>query len=304
MNRENDSLHNWLVFSKSEKRGITILLILVGIFITIRYIQKSKIGHKTSVIAIQSEVPSKNELRSQNNSIWTTDSLSSNFSTSYSAHSEIFDPNDATVEDLIDQGIPTHIANRIINYRLKGGVFYKAADLYKIYGIDSFLVTELLPWIVIKATRPPGQMHTPSSAISNPAKSKVLIEINSVDSSVFCLLPGIGQVLSRRIIRYREILGGFHAIEQLNEVYGIDDSLFTSIAGHLIVDTSMINKLALNSADFNELKSHPYLSNYEAKSILSYRKLIGPFTAYNELVENYILSENTYQKVRSYLSLN
>jgi DNA uptake protein ComE-like DNA-binding protein len=87
-------------------------------------------------------------------------------------------------------------------------------------------------------------------------------------------------------------------------VYGINDSLITTIANNLSVDTSRINKLALNSADYNELKRHPYFTSYEVKAILSYRRLIGPFTAYNELVENYILSEKTFQKVKSYLSLN
>ena len=130
------------------------------------------------------------------------------------------------------------------------------------------------------------------------------MEINSADSSIFCKLSGIGTVLSRRIIRYRDILGGFRTIEQLKEVYGINDSLFTTIADNLLVDTTRICKLALNTAGFDELKRHPYLSNYEVKAILSYRQLIGPFTAFDELVENYILSENTYRKVKSYLSLN
>jgi DNA uptake protein ComE-like DNA-binding protein len=215
-----------------------------------------------------------------------------------------FDPNHASIEELRAQGIPAPIAHRISNYRLKGGVFCMATDLYKIYGIDSLLVQELLRWIVIEDYRKPRQTIDAKSDSSSSAKRKVQVEINTADSIAFAWLPGIGPVLSRRIINYRNVLGGFYTIKQLNEVYGISDSLLMTFADNLTVDTSKISRLALNSASLSDLRKHPYINAYEARAILSYRELIGPFTAYDQLIDNYILSEENYRKVRSYLSLN
>lgn len=303
MIRENNPLRNWLVFSRSEKRGIAFLLILIVILLAVRFLQKNNIGNKAIEVENQSEINVKSKFTYQNK-LGDTSSKSLLISSTPSiAPGEIFDPNEADMEELIDQGIPENIAGRIINYRLKGGVFYEPADLYKIYGIDSLLVTELLPWVIIKVTRPVNLTCTSSYELYL-INSDIKVEINSADSSIFCKLGGIGPVLSRRIIKYREILGGYYSIEQLSEVYGISDSLLSTFAHNLSIDTSMIEKMDINSATYYELRKHPYLNNYEAKSILSYRRIIGPFTTYEELVENYILSENTYRKVRSYLSLN
>jgi competence ComEA-like helix-hairpin-helix protein len=299
MNRENDSLRKWLVFSRSEKRGISILLIIIFLLITIRIVQKNYNKKEYEIIRNQSELTDITKNISNKDHSQLSD-ISTNRFVPIGIQ---FNPNKANLKELIKQGIPVDIAKRIIKYRSKGGVFYKPSDLFKIYGIDSILVVELIPWMVISETRQSGERNTPSYEIS-ASRPIIQIEINSADSSAFCKLTGIGPVLSRRIIKYRELLGGFYSYEQLSEVYGISDSLLSNFSQNLLIDTSLIKRIAINSATYSELKRHPYLTSYEVKAILSYRRLIGPFTDREELIENYIISENTYRKIRSYLSLN
>ncbi len=304
MNRDNNPIRNWLVFSVSEKRGISVLLVLLLILLTIRFVQKQKSNHQLRLVEIQNEIPSGSSSYTENEFVDSLSLRHFHSSRSFTPKGESFNPNNASLEELIDQGIPEEISRRIIKYRKKGGVFNKPADLYKIYGIDSLMVTELLNWVVIEAIQKPTQVYQTQKNQSYSMRHREVVEINSADSLLLCELPGIGSVLSSRIIRYRNILGGFHTTEQLKDVYGISDSLFISIANDIEADTSVVKKLSLNSATLVELQKHPYLTNYEAKAIMSYRRLIGPFTSCNELVDNYILSENTYRKVKVYLSLN
>jgi DNA uptake protein ComE-like DNA-binding protein len=54
----------------------------------------------------------------------------------------------------------------------------------------------------------------------------------------FKSLPAIGEVFSKRICKYRNILGGFNSISQLMEVYGMDSIRFESIRPFLEINTS------------------------------------------------------------------
>jgi DNA uptake protein ComE-like DNA-binding protein len=100
------------------------------------------------------------------------------------------------------------------------------------------------------------------------------------------------------------MLGGFHSIYQLKEVYGITDSLFISISEHIQADTNFIKHININTCSFDELERHPYITSYQAKAIQSFKKLSGAFTSENQLLENYLLPEDTYLKIAPYLTLS
>jgi DNA uptake protein ComE-like DNA-binding protein len=93
-----------------------------------------------------------------------------------------------------------------------------------------------------------------------------LIDLNSCDSALLVTLPGIGPVLSARIIKYRHLLGGFASVNQLREVYGLPPETFEIIKGKVFADTSAINVININTAGYKELSEVPYLENYEIKS--------------------------------------
>ena len=83
------------------------------------------------------------------------------------------------------------------------------------------------------------------------------IELNSADTTALKSLPGIGSVFASRIIKYRELLGGFVSISQLLEVYGLDSTRYSRIAGLVVADSAAIRKLSVNSLRFAELLRHP-----------------------------------------------
>jgi DNA uptake protein ComE-like DNA-binding protein len=129
-----------------------------------------------------------------------------------------------------------------------------------------------------------------------------LLDINSCDSASLCRLPGIGPVLSARIIKYRHLLGGFARIDQLKEVYGLPEETYDLIKGRIISDTIAIRKIDINSAGYKELARLPYFEKYDVSSILKYRELKGKFTSISDLINNKILTVEKASKVKAYLS--
>ncbi len=127
------------------------------------------------------------------------------------------------------------------------------------------------------------------------------IDINRADSVQLLPLPGIGPVFAGRLIKYRTLLGGYVSKDQLTEVYGISSETLDLIADLIVIDTSFIVKLNLNSATFRELLRHPYLEYEDVKALVNYREFKGSMQSFKEFQDNYILADSVLQKVEPYL---
>lgn len=228
-----------------------------------------------------------------------------------------FNPNTATAAEFSRLGLPPYLVRNIVNYRNHGGRFRKAEDLQKIYGMKAGLYQELAPWILIPAPEllPDKQKATApvrdSSRSSFPRpsgvfaiKSSAPIDINRAGEAEWKHLPGIGAGLARRIVNYREKLGGFAAAQQVGETFGLPDSTFRRILPQLQHDGSPVSRpLPVNSASLEELKGHPYLSNLQATILFNYRRQHGPFSGLPGLKKlGAAFSEKDWQRLEPYLS--
>ncbi len=147
----------------------------------------------------------------------------------------------------------------------------------------------------------PGSRTTGSASFQ---KSKPKLDLNTCDSALLESLPGIGPVLSARIIRYRNLLGGFASVSQLREVYGLPEETFNIISERLKVDSLAVKKISVNTADFKQLIRLPYFDRYEVNAILKYRELKAQIADLNELVDNKLITKEKLIKVRPYLEIN
>lgn len=130
---------------------------------------------------------------------------------------------------------------------------------------------------------------------------RALIELNSCDSAALVSLPGIGPVLSARIIRFRSLLGGFVSADQLKEVYGLPAETFEMIKDKVTADTNLIKRIKINSAVYRDLSRLPYFEKYEVSSILKYRELNKHISGIEELIDNKILTPEKASRTRQYL---
>jgi len=127
------------------------------------------------------------------------------------------------------------------------------------------------------------------------------LDVNQADSSDWEALRGIGPVLTARILRYRELLGGFYSLQQISEVYGIDSALFQQILPELCVSTDSLKLMDVNRASFKDLLRHPYLGFEVVKAICNYRDRNGPLTQTGVLHTAGIIPDSVWTRVNQYL---
>ena len=98
------------------------------------------------------------------------------------------------------------------------------------------------------------------------------MDLNAADTLTLQLLHGIGPTFARRIVRYRERLGGFVDREQLLEVYGMTPELVAHIAGSLTLDSTHVRRMKINVLPLKELLRHPYMDYYLARDVVKLRR--------------------------------
>lgn len=293
---------NHLGFSVKEANGTLVLMLLLSVIIFTPWLYH----------AVNKESPAVFESDQEDILKWkatfevTKAELSSPRSVrTYGA----FDPNKVSQEIWVEMGVTPHIAERIIKYQTAGGKFNTPKDLYKIYGIDSGVVQALLPNIVIpeiKEKQPLQNFKKPRATNQAEISSKPSIikkPINRANAEDLKKIYGIGDKLSGRIVKYRDALGGFHAIDQLTEVYFFQDSLLPKVASMFSFDSLQLTKLHINLDSVHTLKSHPYLSYNQARAIFNYREVHGVYKQVEDIKAIKILPDSTFDKLKPYISL-
>jgi len=162
-----------------------------------------------------------------------------------------------------------------------------------------------------------NQIQTPirqpiKSTQSYPQKQKKKIaeqnvkrDINSSDTLGLRKVYGVGSVLSKRIVKFRNALGGFVEMDQLYEVYGLDSSVIDRIISKFYINDIYIPfQINLNSSTLENLAKHPYLSFDEARLIISYRSQHGSYKDLQTLLEIPVMDEIKIRKLRPYFLID
>jgi competence protein ComEA len=225
-----------------------------------------------------------------------------------------FDPNTITTAGWVQLGVSERTATTIDKYRSKGGSFRKADDILRIYGLSEEDKKRLLPFVKIPAGETSNRRfstddYQAASAKYAPGDFKLyarkipqIIDINTADTSAWRSLPGIGPVLSQRIIKYRDRLGGFYSIEQVAEVYGLQDSVYQKILPFLS-RVAAVHKINVNAATPDVLGQHPYLKPQLARAIVDYRSQHGIFKEIAELKQVISISPELFDRISHYIGL-
>lgn len=225
----------------------------------------------------------------------------------------VFDPNTLPVDGWKRLGVRERTAITIQHYLAKGGRFRQPNDLYKIYGLLPEEVERLAPYVRIARAPEAGVQSRPANAVvDTPAEGTgrpgntykpFVIDINAADTTAFIALPGIGSKLARRIVYFREKLGGFYSVEQIGETYGLPDATFQLIGKWLRCPAPVLRTININTASADLLQQHPYIGWPEATAIVRFREQHGAYGSVNELLQINILSPGLLDKIRPYLDV-
>lgn len=200
-----------------------------------------------------------------------------------------FDPNTADSTQLLRLGLRPWQVRNIYKYRAAGGVYHQPRDFAKLYGLTLKQYRQLEPFIRISEEYMPADRYFIKNEVvekRDTLKFPVKLQpgerilLNCADTSQLRRVPGIGSYFARKIVDYRERLGGYCRVEQLME---IDDFPESAIAYFTLPDNVSLRKLNLNRLSLNELKRHPYINYYQARAIVDYRRLHGRLESLQQL---------------------
>src|SRR5690606_28688373 len=299
-------IRNVLGFSKTETNGLPILVLVVIVFFlapriydwygsgTYSASAEDKVILDSLIVSLSGPAPTSEE---------------------EVPHQFEFNPNYISFDSLLLLGIRSDIARRIVNYRNAGGSFEVKKDLQKIYGLSSEQYEKLSNLMSLPEERLPK--HRNEYRISdnkfeseNPEpvhtgeKVASLFDINSADTSQLKRIYGIGTVLSARIIKYRDLLGGFVKKEQLKEVYGIKEEVYGALAEQsFIADNYIPERININRDSVQQIAAHPYVSYNMAKTIINYRLQHGPFQEKSDLLKIHLFDSVQLKNIVPYIDL-
>ena len=303
---------DYFAFTQSETRGVLVLLVLMVVLLCTpalykQFLQKEYTSQELALDqvlldSLMLQLEQKYQIQKINEIIEESSMI-------VALHP--FDPNLADAATLTSLGFRPWIAERIINYRDAGGKFNKKEDLRKIYGLSEEMYQKVYNYIDLpeKETVGAAPRTPPVTSISNPEKSfkekvekAVTINLNTADTTQLKRLQGVGSTFAARIIKYRDLLGGFVDTSQYAEVYGLPSEVILSLQHPTVtLDTVGVRKINLNTADEKLLAAHPYISFKIAKAIVEHRKNYGAYTKIEDVKEVYLIDEDLFAKIARYL---
>jgi len=230
-----------------------------------------------------------------------------------------FDPNSIGREEWRALGLTDKQVDGIERYLDKGGKFRTKRDVGRMYTISPELFAALSPFILLPDSfvRKPYEKRerkeyadrwprdTTRERTIYPRYVPRSVELNTADTLELTTIRGIGPAFARSIVKYREALGGFHSLDQLNEVYILQDKpeAVEALKEFLILDTSAVRKIPINTCTVEELAAHPYLRWKLAKPLFAYRTQHGAFKKLEEIRGCVLIDEALFRKLAPYISL-
>ncbi|MGC4101478.1 ComEA family DNA-binding protein [Ferruginibacter sp.] len=309
---------SYFSFTKKERTGIFILLILIVLFTLLPFLyplfSKPKATNaddfkkEIAALKIQEQDTAhryvQRNYNEDNEQPYNQPSEKNYYNKPSKGELFYFDPNTASAADWQRLGVREKTIATIQNYLAKGGHFYKPEDIGKIWGLHPDEVQRLQPYVQIAAREnniPAKNYNNPPFEKNKPAIS--MIDINTTDTSALIALPGIGSKLAQRIINFRDKLGGFYKVEQVGETFGLPDSTFQKIKTRLSAGSGNVKQFNINTATLDEMKAHPYLRYNIANAIVQYRAQHGNFSSVDEIKKIMTVTDEIYSKVAAYLTV-
>lgn len=284
---------DFFYYSRSERRAVYVLLVLIALLLGGIWmlpepelpmeVQVSKVD-SLSIKKSRQEFPPKRKSYQLKN----------------------FNPNVADSVELASLGIPPYIIRNILKYRQRGGRFVTVESFSRIYGLSEEKFNELKPYIQIPKVVVKNNPKKDSDSVFKPVRVKekvfkypkgTLVDVNLADTTELKKIPGIGSGIAKAIVSYRNRLGGFYSLEQLNEIEWFSSALMEWFK----LEKPSVRQLNINEAGLDKLRAHPYLNFYQAKAIIEHRKKRGPIKNLSQLSLYEEFTEKDLRRLSAYI---
>jgi DNA uptake protein ComE-like DNA-binding protein len=288
MRKFRNQIKNYFYLSEKEANGFIVLSFFMFLVLLFPWGYEYYLirTYKPSSLVL-SEIPETKEIEAKENS--TTPSGEMKLSA--------FNPN--TYHHWEELGVPGKIARRIEKYKAKGGRFKIKNDLLKIYGFPEETFYKIHSFILL-----PDSLISPS--VAKPVKPVIPEKnLNTATQEDFANISGIGKVLSGRIVKFRDALGGFYNSDQIFEVYGLDSLVAAKVKKAFYVAKEFSPAtIPVNSSAPQQLALHPYISKRSAEILVNYRTQNGIFKTREDLIKSKAFESRELEKLLPYLKFD
>lgn len=220
-----------------------------------------------------------------------------------------FNPNFITDYKGYTLGMTNEEIDRLLQYRKEDKWINSASDFKRVTGVSDSLLAELSPyfkfpdWVTNPKPKNNFKDYKSEKGFSEKTFSQK-IDLNKATEEQLQQVSGIGEALSKRIVAYREKLGGFSDDIQLHSVYGLDASVVQRTLNLFTVKTPKhISKINVNIASASDISTIPGISFEMAKKIWEYRRLREKINSIQELEKIEGMTERKLQLIQLYLSV-
>ena len=209
--------------------------------------------------------------------------------------------------------------HRLHSFRAKNEYVKSPEDFRKVTQISDSLLEVISPYFKFPEWTKNKKQYSEKSKYSKDERNSSSLheslggvkaaefqikDINTVSADELKRIRGIGDVLSARIVKFRNRLGGFLIEEQLYDVYGLESSVAKKVlVKYKVFNKPIIEKININTASVDEIGALVYIKFDVAREIVSFREANGPFTSLNELRNIEDFPEDKIDRIALYLSL-
>ena len=265
-------------FSKSQRSGLLALLVLIVVLQTIYFFVDfswpiKQNSEKEKWLAVQREIDSlKSTMTIKESKLYP---FNPNFISDYKGYK---------------LGMNVKEIDRLLSFRKQNKFVNSAEEFQKVTQVSDSLLSVIAPyfkfpdWVNHKTKW--KTYNNPNYPVFINKGKPIVIDINMATTQELVKVYGVGEVIAQRIISYKESLGAFVAMEQLNEVWGLSPEVLANLNKQFKVKSMTgIKKVDVNNASIKELAQFPYFKYALAKQIVIYRSMNGIINSIDDLIK-------------------
>ncbi len=218
-----------------------------------------------------------------------------NKTSKYNSPPAKFNPNNYTAEEWMALGLSEKQAAVILKFTKRK--LRSNEELKKIFVINEELYGLIKDSTYYDQNDKPvyeNQKNTPSK------KLIIKVDLNTSSEEELMTVPGIGAFFAKNIVKTRNELGGFFTLDQLLEVWKVDEQKLEGWKPYLILSPDEVQKININTATTEELAAHKYISWNLANSLVKLRLQKGSYKKVEDVKQSVLMTKELFEKLKPY----
>ena len=286
-------LKSHFVFSKNQQNGIFVLVLVIVILQATYFVM----NNSDSEAGFATEDEDIKKIQKQIDSIKIAKTEADTFKIFP------FNPNYLTDYRGYTLGMTTAEIDRLLEFREEDQWINSAEDFKRVTGVSDSLLNTISPYFKFPEWVQEQQLSARKSVATKPYSAK--LDLNKAEAEDLQKVNGIGEVISTRIINYRNKIGGFVADIQLKDIYGLNYETRDKLTAEFTVkEKPEVEIIDINDAELLELSEIPYIGYELAREIIDYRLLNERIKNFEELTKIDDFPGDKIDRIQLYLSID